>query len=66
MLNRKILILLFATFFSFQCVETLISVRVFPSGEYLMKLRSEGDEKDVYNDDFVLPKDNNWSVEAKE
>ena len=66
MLNPKILILLFATFFSFQCVETLISVRVFSSGEYLMKLRSEGDEKDVYNDDFVLPKDNNWSVEAKE
>ena len=47
MLNRKILILLFATFFSLQCVETLISVRVFPSGEYLMKLRSEGDEKDA-------------------
>ena len=66
MLNRKILILLFATFFSFQCVETLISVKVFPSGEYLMKFRSEGDEKDVYNDDFVLPKDNNWAVEAKE
>ena len=66
MLNRKILIILFATFFSFQCVETLISVRVFPSGEYLMKFRSEGDEKDVYNDDFVLPKDNNWAAEAKE
>ena len=31
-----------------------------------MKLRSEGDEKDVYNDDFVLPKDNNWATESKE
>ena len=31
-----------------------------------MKFRSEGDEKDVYNDDFVLPKDNNWATEAKE
>ena len=66
MWKRKILILLFATLFSFQCVETLISVRVLPSGEYLMRFQSEGDKRDVFNDDFILPRQNNWIAESTE
>ncbi|MDB9884797.1 hypothetical protein OAD01_03875 [Candidatus Marinimicrobia bacterium] len=66
MWKPKILILFFATLFTFQCVETLISVKVFPNGEYLMRFRSEGDKKDIFNDDFVLPQENNWTAEAKE
>ena len=66
MCKPKILILLFATLFSFQCVETLISVRVFPNGEYFMRIRSEGDRTDILNDDFILPQDNGWTAEITE
>ena len=66
MWKPKILILLFATLFSFQCVETLISVRVFPNGEYFMRIRSEGDRTDILNDDFILPQDNGWAAEITE
>ena len=66
MWKPKILILLFATLFSFQCVETLISVRIFPNGEYFMRIQSEGDRTDILNDDFILPKDNGWVAEITE
>ena len=66
MWKPKILILFFATLFSFQCVETLISVRVFPSGEYLMRIQSEGDRKDILNDDFILPNSKGWETQISE
>jgi len=66
MWKPKILILFIATLFSFQCVETLISVRVFPNGEYFMKIQSEGDKKDILNDDFILPNNNGWTAEISE
>ena len=31
-----------------------------------MQMRSEGDENDILNDDFVLPRENNWTAEATE
>ena len=30
------------------CVETLITVNVFPDGAYHMKFHSEGDKKDIF------------------
>jgi len=50
-----------SAFFSIQCVETLITVRVFPDGRYFMQFRSEGDEKDVFDDDFKLPMSSPWT-----
>ena len=37
------------------CVETLITVNVFPDGAYHMKFHSEGDKKDIFDQDFPLP-----------
>lgn len=61
MRNTKLVLLFFTVFFSFQCVETLITVRVFPDGKYLMQFRSEGDEKDIYDRDFSLPAGGKWA-----
>ena len=63
MRNIKLVLLFFSIFLSFQCVETMISVRVFPDGKYLMQFRSEGDEKDVYDKDFPLPAGGIWATD---
>ena len=61
MRNTKLTLLVFTAFLSFQCVETLITVRVFPDGKYLMQYRSEGDEKDIFDRDFSLPASGKWA-----
>ncbi len=61
MRNTKLVLLFFTAFISFQCVETLITVRVFPDGKYLMQFRSEGDEKDIYDRDFPIPAGGKWA-----
>ena len=66
MRKPKILLLFFTAFFSMQCVETLITVRVFPDGKYHMKFHTEGDKKDVYNKDFRVPMKNPWASEIIE
>ena len=48
----KLILLLIISFFSFQCVETLITVNVFPDGNYHMQFLSKGDKKDIYDLDF--------------
>jgi len=52
----------FAAFLSFQCVETLITVRVFPDGKYHMKFHAEGDKKDVFDEDFPIPMAPPWAT----
>ena len=49
-----------------QCVETLITVRVFPDGKYHMKFRTEGDKEDIYNQDFPIPMSSPWAAEIIE
>ena len=66
MRKLKIILLFFTAFFSMQCVETLITVRVFPDGKYHMKFHTEGDKKDVFDDDFPLPMKNPWASEIIE
>ena len=51
---------------SMQCVETLITVRVFPDGKYHMKFRTEGDKEDIFNQDFPIPMSNPWVAEIIE
>ena len=51
---------------SMQCVETLITVRVFPDGKYHMKFRTEGDKEDIFNQDFPIPMANPWVAEIIE
>ena len=66
MRKPKIILLFFTAFFSMQCVETLITVRVFPSGEYHIKFHSEGNKQDIYNDDFNIPTNGKWYSETFE
>jgi len=56
----KLISLLIVSFFTFQCVETLITVNVFPDGKYHMKFLSKGDKEDIYDLDFPLPKKDPW------
>lgn len=49
-----------------QCVETLITVRVFANGKYHMKFRTEGDKEDVFNQDFLIPMSSPWAAEIIE
>jgi len=51
---------------SIQCVETLITVRVFPDGKYHMKFRTEGDKEDIFNQDFPIPMSSPWTAEIIE
>ena len=50
----KLIILFLLSFFVLNCVETLITVNVFPDGAYHMKFHSEGDKKDIYDQDFPI------------
>lgn len=56
-----LLILLLWAFFPMGCVETLITVRVFPDGRYAMEIFSQGDSLDIFNQDFPHPSDDNWA-----
>ena len=56
----KLISLLIVSFFTFQCVETLITVNVFPDGKYHMKFLSKGDKEDIYDLDFPLPNKDPW------
>ena len=40
-----------------------MTVRVFPDGKYLMQFRSQGDKKDIYDNDFKLPLEGDWTSE---
>ena len=54
---------IFTYFFIFTgCAETLISVSVFPDARYLMKIESQGDKRDIYDKDFVLPTSDRWNI----
>ncbi len=43
------------------CVETLITVQVFPDGRYAMEIFSQGDSLDIFNQDFPHPSNENWA-----
>ena len=66
MRKPKIIFLFFIVFFSLRCVETLITVRVFPDGKYHMKYHTQGDRKDVFNQDFPIPMQSPWAAEIIE
>ena len=61
MVNHRHLFLLIFLFFT-GCAETLISVSVFPDARYLMKIESQGDKRDIYDKDFVLPTSDRWNI----
>ena len=61
MVNHRHLFLVIFLFFT-GCVETLISVSVFPDARYLMKIESQGDKRDIYDKDFVLPTSDRWNI----
>jgi len=42
------------------CVETLITVQVFPDGRYSMSFLTKGDSTDVFNHDFPHPSGTSW------
>ncbi len=46
---------------SINCVETIISVRVFPDGRYQMEFASKGDSTDIFDSDFLHPAGMQWS-----
>ena len=62
----KLIILFLLSFFVLNCVETLITVSVFPDGAYHMKFHSEGDKKDIYDQDFPIPTNDPWLHEIQE
>ena len=62
----KIFFLILLSFFMLNCVETLITVNVFPDGAYHMKFHSEGDKKDIFDQDFPLPNNDPWLYETNE
>ncbi len=59
----KLILLPIILFFSFQCVETLITVNVFPDGNYHMQFLSKGDKQDIYDLDFPIPNKDPWLYE---
>ena len=59
----KLILLPIILFFSFQCVETLITVNVFPDGNYHMQFLSKGDKQDIYDSDFPIPNKDPWLYE---
>ncbi len=44
------------------CVETLISVKVYPDGRYTMNFITKGDSSDVFNHDFPHPAGPDWNT----
>ena len=62
----KLIILFLLSFFVLNCVETLITVSVFPDGAYHMKFHSKGDKKDIYDQDFSIPTNDPWLHEIQE
>lgn len=60
--KRRILLTFpFLIFFSLHCVETLITVRVFPDGRFSMEMLSRGDSTDVFDRDFKHPSGPEWT-----
>jgi hypothetical protein len=55
------ILLLIGAFSSLQCVETLITVKVFPNGQYLVNFTTRGDSADVFDHDFPHPTGSQWS-----
>ena len=45
--KAKLLLISLFSLASISCVETLISLNVFPDGKYHMKIVSSGDEEDI-------------------
>ncbi len=60
MRKYQLIVLLAISFFTLQCVETLITVNVFQDGNYHMQFQSKGDKEDVYDLDFPIPKQDPW------
>ena len=63
--KAKLLLISLFSLASISCVETLISINVFPDGKYHMKIVSSGDEEDIENNDFIVPRSDQWSTERK-
>ena len=55
--KAKLLLISLFSLASISCVETLISINVFPDGKYHMKIVSSGDEEDIENN-----KDNEYFI----
>ncbi len=56
----KLILVPIISLFTFQCVETLITVNVFSDGNYHMQFLSKGDKKDIYDLDFPIPNKDPW------
>ena len=63
--KAKLLLISLFSLASISCVETLMSITVFPDGKYHMKIVSSGDEEDIENNDFIVPRSDQWSTERK-
>ena len=63
--KAKLLLISLFSLASISCVETLISINVFPDGKYHMKIVSSGDEEDIENNDFIVPRSDQWNTERK-
>ncbi len=62
--TRFFILLLFGYFFT-SCVETLITVKVFPDGRYSMSFLTKGDSTDVFNHDFPHPSGSAWTTKIE-
>lgn len=47
------------------CVETLITVQVFPDGRYSMSFLTKGDSTDVFDHDFPHPSGSAWTTKIE-
>lgn len=59
--RRNLFTLLVLSLLSLHCVETLITVRVFPDGRFSMKMLSRGDSTDIFDRDFIHPSGPRWT-----
>lgn len=59
---KSLITLLVTSLIAWSCVETTITVRVFPDGHYAVQIHSAGDSSDVFDEDFPHPTGPGWST----
>jgi len=64
--STLLILLLTGAFGSLQCVETLITIKVFPSGQYLAHFTTRGDSADVFDVDFPHPTGDQWATTVRQ
>jgi len=56
--------LLIGLLFSLSCVEHKFFIELYPGGNFLFDYKAHGDEKDLFDNDFPIPKGNEWSSKS--